>query len=126
MSPDWVSLSGLSDSLSKDDAIPREVTEQVFDWFGRNLGQGKWKLEVSEIVKELGKATLSQGKVRYSVFIELHVTCLKTDPPRLMQNKPVQLSSFTTSWQESVGEQFSHLCDLESLKVSNASASTTI
>lgn len=67
MSPDWVTLSELSDSLAKDDSIPHEVTEQIFEWFGSNLGQGKWKLEIPEVVSEIGKAILSASKVRLQI-----------------------------------------------------------
>lgn len=76
MSPDAVTLSDLSDSLAKDDAIPHEVTRQVFTWFGQNMGKGKWKLDISEVVKEVGKAILSGGKVRLSCWLlAMHVTC---------------------------------------------------
>lgn len=63
MTPDWVTLTDLADSLANDDSIPREVSRQIFEWFGTNLGQGKWKLEVEEVVKEIGKAVLNGGKV---------------------------------------------------------------
>lgn len=68
MTPDWISLKDLADSLANDDSIPREVTEQVFNWFGKNLGEGKWKLEVQDVVKEIGKAVLSEGKVRVTIL----------------------------------------------------------
>ena len=67
MSPDWVTLTDLANSLADDDGIPHEVTSQILEWFGTNLGQGKWKLELLDIVKEMGKAVLSQAKVRASI-----------------------------------------------------------
>jgi hypothetical protein len=63
ITPDWVTLIDLADSLQKDDNIPREVTIQLFEWFGHNLGQGKWKLDMPSIVKEIGKEVLSRSEV---------------------------------------------------------------
>lgn len=63
MTPDAIALPELQDSLEKDDAIPREATSQVIQWFGEEVEGGQWKLKMDSIVTEIGKDVLSRNKV---------------------------------------------------------------
>ena len=94
------SLADLSESLERDDSIPRSVTEQLVSWFGQRTTSGQtdadmWELRLDQIAKEVGRELLaSKG------------------------NKAISQDQFMEEWRERIGEQFSPHCDLSLLKVS--------
>lgn len=94
------SLADLSESLERDDSIPRSVTEQLVSWFRRPAKPDEkvtdsCELRLDQIAKEIGRELLaSKG------------------------SKAVSQEQFMDEWRLAIGEQFSPHCDLSLLAVS--------
>ncbi|KAG5650583.1 hypothetical protein H0H81_011722 [Sphagnurus paluster] len=56
------SLEILSSSLADDHEVPRSVSTQVMSWFG-TIKDGKWKMEVDALIKEVGLGILRHHQV---------------------------------------------------------------
>lgn len=88
-------LSDLSESLERDDSIPRSVTEQLASWFGATTaGVDSWELHLDKIAKEVGRELLAS----------------KSD-------KAIPTDDFMDEWRSAIGEQFSPHCDIALLQV---------
>ncbi|EFI27719.1 hypothetical protein CC1G_00363 [Coprinopsis cinerea okayama7 len=76
------SVEALTSSLSDDHEISRVVSTQVLAWFGE-IHAGKWKMDVDEVIKELGLGILRNHK-----------------------DDPIAKRAFLSQWKEVVGDTF--------------------
>lgn len=68
-----VPVEDLCSALSDDHDIPRTVSTQVMSWFGE-ITEGRWKMNVEGVVKEVGLGILRNHRVRnYAVSRILNV-----------------------------------------------------
>jgi len=57
------SVEDLSSALYFDHEISRVVSTQIMSWFGE-IKEGKWKMDVNGVVKEIGLGILRRHRVR--------------------------------------------------------------
>ena len=63
--PNAVSVEILTSVLADEHEVPRPVSTQVMAWFGE-IRDGKWNLDVKEMVMEVGLGIIRNHKVRVS------------------------------------------------------------
>jgi len=68
MKHDAAPIEGLLTALADDHDVPRAVSEQIIAWFG-DTKDGKWKMDVLAIVKEIGHGILRNYRVGYILYI---------------------------------------------------------
>ena len=73
MKHDSAPIEGLLTALADDHDVPRAVSEQIIAWFG-DTKDGKWKMDVLAIVKEIGHGILRNYRVRYVYIYLQHLT----------------------------------------------------
>jgi sister chromatid cohesion protein DCC1 len=57
----------LTSALADEHEIPRQISTQVMSWFG-DVREGKWKMDVDDVVKEVGLGILRNHKVVFAVY----------------------------------------------------------
>jgi len=57
------SVEKLCSALAENHEVSRVVSTQIMSWFGE-IKDGRWKLEVDAIVKEMGLGILRNHRVR--------------------------------------------------------------
>ncbi|KAG5648993.1 hypothetical protein DXG03_000342 [Asterophora parasitica] len=62
LSYESASVERLSSSLADDHDVPRAISTQVISWFG-SIKDGKWKMDVNPLIKEVGLGVLRQHRV---------------------------------------------------------------
>ncbi|KAG6857100.1 hypothetical protein H0H87_009661 [Tephrocybe sp. NHM501043] len=86
-----VSVEALSSSLADDHEVPRSISTQVMSWFG-NIKDGKWKMDVNTLLKEVGLGVLRH---------HLH--------------EPIMKGELIAKWKSLVGDTFKANVDLDLL-----------
>jgi sister chromatid cohesion protein DCC1 len=56
------SVEDISSALANGHEVPRVVSAQVMSWFG-DIHQGKWKIDVDCVIREVGLGILRNHKV---------------------------------------------------------------
>jgi sister chromatid cohesion protein DCC1 len=59
-----VSVEQLSSVLADGHEVPRAVSTQIMAWFGE-LKDGRWKMDVGSVVRELGLGILRNHRVNW-------------------------------------------------------------
>ena len=62
LSHDAVPVEKLAEALTDEHEVLPQVSSQIMSWFGE-LTEGKWKMDVDAVVKEVGLGILSNYKV---------------------------------------------------------------
>ncbi|KAJ2936934.1 hypothetical protein H1R20_g177, partial [Candolleomyces eurysporus] len=83
------SVDRLTSELQREHDVPRVVSSQVLGWFGELQG-GMWKMNVDEVLSELGLGILRDHK----------------------QNNPIEKEVFMDKWREAVGDTFADRVEL--------------
>ncbi|KNZ81511.1 Sister chromatid cohesion protein DCC1 [Termitomyces sp. J132] len=91
LSHESASVEALSSSLADDHEVPRSISTQVMSWFGE-IEDGKWKMDVSALTKEVGL-----GILRHHVY------------------QPISQDELTAKWKTSVGDAFASKVNIELL-----------
>jgi sister chromatid cohesion protein DCC1 len=60
----------LSTALTEGHEVSRAVSTQIMSWFGE-IQDGRWKMDVDAIVREVGLGVLRNHRVPFSFFIPL-------------------------------------------------------
>ena len=63
-------IDELVDTLADEHEIARQVSRQVMGWFGE-VSNGKWKMDVGSVVKEVGLGILRNHRVSKGVEVPL-------------------------------------------------------
>lgn len=82
-------MERLTGTLQREHDISRTVSLQVLRWFGE-LNAGMWKMNVDEVLSELGLGILRNHK----------------------QNDPIERQVFMDKWREAVGDTFADRVEL--------------
>lgn len=82
------SVEDISSALANDHEVPRVVSTQVMSWFG-DIHQGKWKIDVDCVIREVGLGILRNHK-----------------------HEPVAGDIFVAKWRSLVGDSFEHAVSL--------------
>lgn len=78
------SVERLTSALAGEHGVSRVVSSQVFAWFGEIQGGGKWKMDVEEVIKELG------------------IGILRLHPA----DDAIEKGAFLAQWKEAAGDTF--------------------
>jgi sister chromatid cohesion protein DCC1 len=115
LSHDAASVEELTSTLADEHEIPRQISTQVMSWFG-HLHDGKWKMDVDGVMREIGLGILRQ----YKVAVALYCSCLSflTNLFDKSQNNPIAKDEFIAKWKSSAGDTFESAVSLGLLSVS--------
>ncbi|KIJ99391.1 hypothetical protein K443DRAFT_102282 [Laccaria amethystina LaAM-08-1] len=92
------SVEDISSALANGHEVPRVVSAQVMSWFG-DIHQGKWKIDVDCVIREVGLGILRNHK-----------------------QEPVAKDIFVAKWTSLVGDSFEHAVSLPLLAVTHLSS----
>lgn len=67
------SVEALSAALADGHEVSRAVSTQIMSWFGE-IKDGKWKMDVDALVKEVGLGVLRSHRVLFISFLILNET----------------------------------------------------
>ncbi|RXW24700.1 hypothetical protein EST38_g1139 [Candolleomyces aberdarensis] len=84
------SVDRLTGELQREHEVPRVVSLQVLGWFGELSKAGMWKMNVDEVLSELGLGILRDHK----------------------QNNPIEKEVFMDKWRDAVGDTFADRVEL--------------
>lgn len=68
MKHDATPIEDLLTTLADDHDVPRAVSEQIITWFG-DTKDGKWRMDILAIVKEIGHGILRNYRVIYLFLV---------------------------------------------------------
>lgn len=120
LSLDATHVERLSSTLADDHQIPRMVSTQIMAWFGE-ITEGKWKVDVESVMKEVGLGILRQHKVRCRVGMSSHNGQLI-----FFQDEPIEKDILLAKWKTLVGDTFESFVSLSLLSVSSFKQSASI
>jgi sister chromatid cohesion protein DCC1 len=69
------SVEALSAELAQGHEVSRAVSTQVMTWFGE-IKDGKWKMDVNAVVREIGLGVLRNHKVLFHVSFFIYMSKL--------------------------------------------------
>lgn len=98
------SVERLTSALAGEHGVSRVVSSQVFAWFGEIQGGGKWKMDVEEVIKELG------------------IGILRLHPA----DDAIEKGAFLAQWKEAAGDTFADRVALKLLAVSRPTVSVLV
>ena len=109
------SVEALSTSLAEDHEVSRAVSTQIMSWFGE-IQDGKWKMDVNAIVREVGLGILRNHRVLffYSSLFSYSINICTL----LKQHDPIAKDSLLKKWRSLVGDKFEDVVSLKLLEVS--------
>ncbi|PPR07045.1 hypothetical protein CVT26_005246 [Gymnopilus dilepis] len=86
-----ISVEELCNALSSDHDVPRTVSTQVMAWFGE-ISDGRWKMDVESVVKEVGLGILRNHK-----------------------QEPIEKDELLAKWKSKVGDTFADSVSIDLL-----------